>query len=411
MIDFAQFFAKDTPAPAPVWNGFPKFNMVGGHNDPEMVPVEQLVESAQRVLRAEGPNLATYNMDHGALGHLGLRGFLAKRLKDYRGIDVGPGQVLITSGSLQGLDLVNELLLNPGDVVVMEQLTYSGAISRVKRKGAEVVGVALDDDGMRADLLDAALAKIKAQGKTAKYVYLIPTIQNPTGSVMPAARRAEIIAACAKHGVPVVEDECYADLLFEGEWPHAIRAMPGGEQVIHIGSFSKSISPALRLGYITAQPEVLQRMVALKNDGGTPSIPQMIVADFCAHHFESHVAAMKARLHTKLKVLKEVLEEEFGTDAELTVPKGGIFFWLKLPENVDTTALLAAAQKEGLSFNAGREWSTDPETAKNSLRLCFALPDEAGIRAGVQKLAEVCHRLTGIPARGGNVLRGQKAAS
>lgn len=406
MIDFDKLYAKDTPPAAVAWSGFPRFNMVGGHNDPEMVPVDLLIESAQRALKAEGKKLATYNMDHGALGHAGLRAFLASRLKSHRGINCGPNDVLVTTGSMQGMELVNDLLLNPGDTVVMEQLSYAGAISGVKRRGCNVVGVPVDDDGMRADLLDETLAKLIKAGTKPKFVYMIPTIQNPTGTVMSVARRQAILDACAKHDVLIVEDECYSDLLFEGEWPHAIHAMKGGEQVIHIGSFSKSISPALRLGYVTTQNPVLQKIVALKRDGGTPSIPQMIVADFCERHFSSHVKAMQKTLGHKRDVMKEALEAEFGTDAELTVPKGGIFFWLKLPEQVDTAVLLAECQKEGLSFNSGREWSTDPETAKHSLRLCFALPDEATIKAGVHKLAEVCHRLTGIPRHGSNVPRG-----
>jgi 2-aminoadipate transaminase len=405
-IDFDGLLAAGLPAASGRPGSLPRYNFTGGNNDPDIVPVEALIASAERALRKEGRDLAIYNLGKGGLGHPGLRAFVARKLEAQRGMADSADDILITSGSLQGLDLVNEALLDPGDTVIMEQLTYSGSISRVRRLGVEVVGVPLDEHGLRMGELARTLERLKAGGVRPKYVYTIPTIQNPTGTVLPVERRHELLRLSAAYGVPIFEDECYADLLWEGEWPTAIRGLPGGEDVIHIGSFSKSLAPALRLGYVAAPWAVMGRLLALKQDGGTPAIEQMVVADFFGAHFDEHVTKLKRGLKRKLEVLTEALKEHFGTAAEFRTPPGGIFLWVELPEQIDTLALYAKASAEGVAFNPGPEWSTDPEPARHSLRLCFALPPEADIRAGIARLAEICHRETGIPLRSGNVARG-----
>jgi 2-aminoadipate transaminase len=322
-----------------------------------------------------------------------------------RGIRGTADDVLITSGSLQGLDLVNEVFLERGDTVIMEQLTYGGMITRLQRRGVRMVGVPLDEHGIRTDLLGTALEDLRAQGIRPKYIYTIPTVQNPTATVLSLERRHELLRLSEGFGVPIFEDECYADLLWEGEWPPALRGLPGGEQVIHIGSFSKSLAPALRLGYVSAPWDVTSRLVACKGDGGTPAIEQMVVADFFGQHFEDHVGLLKRRLRHKLEVLTGALEEQFGTAADFAVPKGGIFLWVTLPQQVDTQALTGPALAEGVAYNPGPEWSTDPEVARHSMRLCFALPPAEAIRAGIARLAEVCHRETGVPQRSANLVR------
>lgn len=404
-MDLEAAFAATTPPAAARFQGFPAYNFVGGHNDPAAVPTAALAESAARVLLAEGHLLATYGLDSGPLGHLGLRRFVAAKLHDQRGIQAAPDDVLITSGSLQALDLVNELMLEPGDTVIVEQLTYGGMLTRLARKGVHVVGIPLDEHGLDTDALEVELEALAARSIRPKYVYIVPTLQNPTATVMPVHRRERLLALSHRFNVPIFEDECYADLVWEGDWPPALRGLAGGEHVIHIGSFSKSLAPALRLGYVSAPWSVLSRLLALKTDAGTPAIEQMIVADYFGQHFETHVRDLKARLAQKCEVLMEALAEQFGAAAEFQRPKGGIFLWVKLPEAVDTKALEAAALAEGVAFNPGIEWATDAAVARSSLRLCYALPDVATIRAGIAKLAEICHRETGVPVRSGNLPR------
>ncbi len=405
VIDFDQLFARDLPAPAGPSRGWPRYNFTGGHTDPESLPVEALIASAERVLRREGRSLAAYNQGGNPLGHAGLRAFLADKLASQRGIETAADDILITSGSLQGLDLVNEVLLEPGDTVILEQLTYSGAIERARRRGASVVGVPLDAGGLRTDRLAAVLETLRAEGVRPKYIYTIPTIQNPTGTVSSLERRQELLRLSRAYGVPIFEDECYADLLWEGVWPPALRGLDGDAQVIHIGSFSKTLAPALRLGYVSAPRSVMSRLLACKTDGGTPALEQMVVADYFGAHFDDHVGRLKRALQQKLEALTGALEEQFGTAAGFAPPSGGIFLWVTLPDQVDTAALAGPALAAGVAFNPGPDWSVDPAAARHSLRLCFGYPRPAEIEAGIARLAEVCHRETGIPERSANIAR------
>src|ERR1700736_3104026 len=251
-FDFAPLLPAGLPAPAARWTGLAKFSFVGGNNDPEQVPVEGLIEAINAVLRREGKALATYNLAHGPQGYLPLREFLAIKLKRDAAIDCTANEIMIVSGSLQALDLVNQTLLARGDTVLVEQETYHGALDRLTRRGVNTVGIPLDAEGMRMDALASALADHKRRGVTPKYIYTIPTVQNPTGSILPETRRAEMLKLSQQYGVAIIDDDCSADLIWNGQRPPAIYAMASNNSVIHIGSFSKSIAPALRGGFIPA---------------------------------------------------------------------------------------------------------------------------------------------------------------
>ena len=402
-FDFAPLLAPGTPAPAVKWNGFPKYNFVGGHIDPDNVPVDALIEAATTVLRREGPTLATYGLNSGPLGYRPLREFLSGKLKGQAGIECSPDEIMITSGSLQGLDLVNTLLLGKGDTILIEKETYGGALTRLAKFGVNIVGIPLDQDGMRMDALKAKLAELKAKGVTPKYIYTIPTVQNPTGSIMTEQRRQEMIALAREYRVMIFEDECYSDLVWSGKRPRSIYSLAGGEGAIHIGSFSKSIAPALRVGYIVAKWEILARILGLKQDAGSGALEQMVLAEFCASHFHDHVPKLAKALSRKLQTLREALAEQFGTAAEFGDPPGGIYLWVKLPDNVDTVKLGQAALAAGVSINPGPEWSVDKDYARCRLRLCFANPEPETIKQGVAALAEVCRREFGVPLRSANI--------
>src|SRR5216684_2038778 len=402
-FDFAPLLAPSLPPPAAKWKGFPEYNFIGGHNDAEQVPVDRLTAAATAVLKREGATLATYGLASGPLGYRPLREFLADKLERTAGIACTSDEILITSGSLQALDLVNGLLLARGDTVLIEQESYQGSLNRLTRLGVNAVGIPLDREGMRIDAAAAALDDLARRGIRAKYIYTIPTVQNPTGTIMGEERRRELLRLADQHGVPVFEDDCYADLIWDGRRPPALYAMIRNGGVIHIGSFSKSIAPALRVGYIVAGWSVLSRMLALKTDAGSGALEQMVLAEYCAPQFTSHVPKLTRGLRTKLDTLMEALNEQFGTSAEFEDPKGGIFLWVKLPDNVDTLKLYQAALAAGVSINPGPEWSTDKAYAGSRLRLCFASPSHEQIREGVAVLAEVCRREFGVPARSANV--------
>jgi 2-aminoadipate transaminase len=405
-FDYAKRLRADLPPAAVKYTGFPKYNFVGGHNDCGSVPVAELVKASTAVLEREGHTLGTYGLNSGPQGYLPLREFLVKKLKQDAGIACTTDDLLITSGSLQGLDLVNALLIGPGDTAVIEQSNYGGTITRLKRLKANIVSVPVDKDGMNPAALAKALDDLNAKGIKPKYLYTIPTVHNPTATIMSEGRRREILALATQHDIPIFEDECYADLTWSGTRPPSFRAIAGNtNRVIHIGSFSKNIAPALRLGYLLASWPLMGNILGLKTDAGTGALEQMILAEYANKHFDAHVKGLRKVLKRKCDVLIEALEAEFGTAAEFDRPEGGIFLWVKLPDGVDTMKLFQAAGKEGVAINPGVEWATNQDYAKSRLRICYANPDEQNIRDGIAKLADICHREFGTPSRSRNVQR------
>jgi 2-aminoadipate transaminase len=402
-FDFAPLFNAGLPAPAAKWNGLAKYNFIGGNNDAAQVPVADLIAASTAVLQREGHMLATYGVASGPQGYRPLREFLANKLKRDAAIVCTADDILVTSGSLQAIDLVNGVFLARGDTVIIEQECYQGSINRLTRLGVNIIGIPLNRDGMRMDALSAALDDLKRRGIRAKYIYTIPTVQNPTGSIMPESRRTELLRLSQAHGVPVFEDDCYADLIWDGRRPPAIHAMSQNGGVVHVGSFSKSIAPALRVGYIVAGWDVLSRALAIKTDAGSGALEQMVLAEYCAPHFASHVTDLTRGLRKKLDALMEALDEQFGTAVEFEEPKGGIFLWVKLPDNVDTMKLNRPALAAGVAINPGPEWSVDQTGSRSWMRLCFASPTLEEIREGVAVLAEVCRQEFGVPVRSGNV--------
>jgi len=408
-LDFAPLLAPGLPPPAAKWNGFPKYNFVGGHNDAAHVPLDDLVKAANDVLSREGATLATYGLASGPQGYRPLREFLAQKLERTAGIVCDADQILITSGSLQALDLVNGILLQRGDTIITEAETYQGSLNRWTRLGVSAVGIPLDRDGMRMDALAAALDDLQRRNIRPKYIYTVPTVQNPTGTILSEARRHDMLRLAQAHGVPIFEDDCYSDLIWDGKRPPALYAMSRHGGVIHIGSFSKSIAPALRVGYIVADWSLIARMLAIKTDAGSGALEQMVLGEYCPAHFDAHVPALTRGLRKKLETLMDALNEQFGTAAEFDDPKGGIFLWVKLPDQVDTLKLYQSALAAGVAINPGPEWTTDKAYGKSRTRLCFANPSHEAIRAGVAALAEVCRREFGVPDRIANVQQQARA--
>ena len=395
-LDYSTLFNRDLPPPAAQWGGHPKYNFIGGHSDPEMVPVEGFIESAARVFRGDPRNISMYNFDGGPQGIVQLRQFVVDKLAEHRGVKVTTDEVLVTSGSGQGIELINEILLEEGDTAIVEAFSFSGALGNLRRRKVNAVGIEVDEDGMRMDHLAAALGELRNKGVRPKYIYTIPTLQNPTGTVMTMERRMRMLELSEEFGVPIFEDECYADLIFEGEYENAIRSLDDTNRVLHIGSFSKTLGPGTRLGYVVASWDVMSRLLSCKNDAGTGVMDQMIVGDYFNNHYEDHILEMRSALKRKCDALSSALRESFGPNVDFYVPRGGMYLWVKLPPGIDSRQLAGPALKEGIAFNPGPDWSADPDAAANYIRLCFALPSENEIWEGVEKLADV-FRAEGVP--------------
>lgn len=372
------------------WVGDPPYNFVGGHNDPASVPFGGFAEAATAALARHGPALARYNLGGSPQGHLPLREFVSEALARRAHMPTDASEVLVTSGSLQALDLVNAGLLAPGDPVIVEQATYAGTLSRLAALRADVHGVGLDSGGMRIDHLNGVLESLRRRGRRPKFIYTIPTVQNPTGTVMPTERRLELLETARRYEVAIFEDDCYADLVFDGQRPPTIRSLDaGGGQVVYCGSFSKTLAPALRLGYVVADRPMMSRLLALKTDAGSGALEQITVAEYAAAHFDDHVDALTAVLSRKCDAICGALRDGFGDLASFEEPRGGIFVWVGLPDGVDTDRLVAPAAERGVEFNPGSAWCTDPGHGASRMRLCFGHLRGEDISAGISALADV----------------------
>jgi len=396
-FDFSSLLRAGLPPPAVRWTGRAKYDFTGGNNDPDNLPLDGLIAAAEAVMKREGRTLATYGLASGPQGYRPLRDFLVSKLKADASIACSADDILITSGSLQGLDLVNATFLERGDTVLIEEDCYQGSINRLLRLGVTPVGIPLDGDGMRVDALATTLDALKRKGVRPKYIYTVPTVQNPTGTILPVERRREMLRLSAVYGVPIFEDDCYCDLIWSGKRPPALYAMSERGGVIHIGSFSKSIAPALRIGYIVAPWDVMSRMLTLKTDAGTGALEQMVLAEYCTANFSKHVPLLRKGLRAKLVTLMESLKEHFGDAAEFDDPKGGIFLWVKLPDGVDALKLYQPALAAGVVINPGPEWSVNKVRAHSRVRLCFASLSHEEINQGIAALAEVCRREFKLP--------------
>ena len=381
------------PEGEPRWSGDPPFNFVGGHNDPASIPFGGFAEAAAVALARHGQALARYNLGGSPQGHLPLREFIAAALDRRAHMPTDPSEILVTSGSLQALDLVNAALLAPGDAVVVEEATYAGTLSRLAERDVEVHGVSLDGEGIRLDHLDELLGTLAARGRRPKFVYTIPTVQNPTGTVMPVERRRQLLEVARRHGVAIFEDDCYADLVFDGSRPPTIRSLDGtGGQVVYCGSFSKTLAPALRVGYIVADWPLMGRLLALKTDAGSGALEQIVIAEYATSHFDAHVDKLVEVLDTKCQAMAAALSEHLPGVVEFVPPRGGIFLWATLPAGVDTAELVAPAAAAGVEFNPGAGWCVDPVYGASRMRLCFGHLSTDAIAEGIAALARVVQR-------------------
>lgn len=323
-----------------------------------------------------------------------LRQEVLKHLRS-QDIDATDEKLLILCGSQQGLDVVSSVLLDPGDLVVVEDPTYLWATCNFRSRQARCLPVPLDDEGIRLDMLESVLTRHRP-----KFIYVIPNFQNPTGVTMSLQRRQQLLQLAIKYQIPIVEDNFVGDLRYEGTPLPSLRALPGSENiVIHLGTFSKALCPALRLGWLVAPPETMSRLVIAKRASNlsTNSISQLILAEFLKEGlYEQHLVTVRNLYRNRRDAMLKTLQKELGfiTDkngrrAEISwsKPEGGMFIWLKLPDGLSSREMLSYAQQEGVVYAPGDLCFLSAEHTEY-MRLCFIQLDEATIIKGVRQLAK-----------------------
>jgi 2-aminoadipate transaminase len=307
------------------------------------------------------------------------------------GIDIDPDELLVTSGGQQVIDLVCKTLLDPGDVVVCEAPTYPGAVPTFCAYEAQVVQVTMDREGMRTDELEATLDELERAGRRPKFIYTVPTFHNPAGVTMALERRRELVRIASERELLVLEDNPYGLLRYEGTPLPTLRSLDGGAFVVYASTFSKILSPGVRLGWAAAPGPVLEKMSIGKqaSDLCSSSITQYFVsAYFDSRPWEEYVRSLIEIYRRRRDVMLDSLAEQFPREADWTHPEGGLFIWATLPDYIDTTDLLARALDDHVAFVPGRAAFLDGRGG-SSMRLNFSGVGEEQIREGVRRLGEV----------------------
>jgi 2-aminoadipate transaminase len=361
------------------------FNFGAGNPDPGVFPAEGLGEAARRVISRVGEELAHYPEQRGLPE---LRAVALERFERDHGMRPALDDVVITSGATQGLVLSAQGLARPGDPVIVEEFTYIGTIRIFKQCGLELVPVPLDDRGMRMDALADVLEKQDRIGRKPSFIYTTASYQNPTGTTQPLERRLRLVELARQYGVPIVEDDTYGDISFEPLLEPAIYTLAEPGEIMYIGSYSKILGPGLRLGYFIAAESIITRLLPWKMDGGTSALSQMIAAEYFKDNLWEHVEEGRNAVKEKRNTLLDALEAEFGRVEGMhwTHPDGGLFLWVKLPDQVDRARLQELAVERGITYATGQSFHALNQDAPY-LRLAFGWISRDDIAEGVRQLA------------------------
>jgi len=365
-------------------------SFAGGFPDPEWF-LPEIIDISEEIMRTNRGVALQYGPTP---GFTALREFMAARLTR-QGMKCSAADVLITSGSLQGLDLVCKVFLEPGDVVLTEAPTYIGALQTFAGYEVDIVSVPVDAEGMRIDELESLLADVRAGkragGRMPKFIYTIPSFQNPSGCTLSLERRRALLSVASRFGVPVVEDHAYAELRYDGEDIPSLKALDEDDIVVHLGTFSKIFSPGLRLGWMVGPRLVMEKAILFKQgtDQCSNSLGQMMALEYgkrglIEKQIEVTIASLRRKKDETLKALRTC----FGDSTTYTIPQGGFYTWVTFPEGVDTVALLPRAVKEyRVAYVAGPSFYAD-RSGGNQARLCFSQPRVDQIEEGIRRLHE-----------------------
>jgi 2-aminoadipate transaminase len=377
----------------------------GGLPAPDLFPVQRFEEACHKVLSQSSASALQYGQTE---GYSPLRQFVADNIARH-GIKTKPDNVLITSGSQQALDLLGKLLIDTGDRVLVEAPTYLGALQAFRVFAADFVSVPIDDRGLRTELLEKPLRS------DPKFMYVLPNFQNPAGTTLSEDRRVELVSLAERYGVPIIEDDPYGELRYEGDHLTPLLALDRKSlprdssytsgNVIYLSTFSKTLAPGLRLGWIVAPPEVIGKLAQLKQgaDLHTSTFNQFVAYEVARDGFlEEHVEQIRKVYRERRDVMLDALQQYFPPGVTWTHPQGGLFLWVTLPAGLDIQAILKSALEQNVAFVPGDSFFADNKAGRgrsrpSHMRLNFsnAAPDQ--IREGIRRLsAAVKMHLTSI---------------
>lgn len=366
-------------------------SFAGGLPDPALFPVAEYRQAMDRVMAAHGPQALQYSTTEGLtelrlalVDHLAAEGIICPD---------GPENVVLTTGSQQALELLGKLFVEKGDTILIEAPSYLGAIQAFSLRQPRYEAVEMDGQGLRVDLLEAKLADLKRQGRAPRFLYTVPTFQNPAGVSLSIERRRALVELAAREDFLIIEDDPYGRLRFRGQALPSLKSLDRTGQVISLRTFSKTLAPGLRTGYVVGAPDFLRRLVILKQSADlcSPALTQYIILEMLHNGaMERYIRRVIEIYGNKEAVMAQALREhQPATGANWNEPEGGMFFWLQLPDGLEAGPLLPRALEAGVAYVKGPAFYTNAEGGRDCLRLNFSQPSLSQIEQGIERLASI----------------------
>ncbi len=362
-----------------------RYDLNAGVPDRASLPARQLAAAATAVLEEDPGAALTYG---GQQGYEPLRAWIARTEGAKAGLAIGSEAVTLTSGSAHGLQNIALTFLAVGDAVIMGAPTYPGAIRTFRARGARIVTVPQDDDGLDTDVLAGTLASLTAAGTPAKLIYVVPNYDNPTGATLPLERREALVHLAAQHHALIVEDDAYAGLDIDGPPPTSLFAVAEGRGVLRLGTFSKTVASGLRVAWVLAEPHVTAALVHMRFDNGASSFLHRVVLTYLeTAHYEVHVQQLQAIYRERRDAAAAALVEHTEPYARFRTPGGGFFFWLHLNDPLAAQAVFEAAIARDVAVTPGPMYFAD-DNGDHSLRLVFSALPPDDLRAAIARLGD-----------------------
>ena len=361
-------------------------SLAGGLPDPDSFPSDKVADTLRDLVRAQGSILLQYGASQGS--ESGIEA--ARHRLRARGITAAPEEIQVTAGAQQAIELAARVLVDPGDVVLVENPTFIGTLGTFRNVGAHIVGVPIDEDGLVPETLEATIRSVKDSGRRIKILYTIPHFQNPSGVTLSLERKRKILRIAEEHGIVILEDDSYGELYFDDtpEKLQPFKSLDSTGQVIYTGSFSKILSPGLRLGWAAASAGFVERFDMAKQmlDVCTQPLVQALAAALCEEGFiDEHVIKLRSVYRSRCAAMLGALDRYMPENVHWTKPRGGFYVWVTLPEKLDAVEMLDAALANNVAYVVGTAFTPD-KSMRNTLRVSFCHENEATIEEGIKRL-------------------------
>ena len=358
-------------------------SFAGGIPSPEVYPTDILADISKDILKNNGTFTLKYGITEGYAPLIQQ----VKAKNDLQKIGSDDDITIITTGAQQGIDLAAKSLIDPGDTIIVESPTFVGTLNSLRSYQANLIGVPVENDGISLEATEEVL-----KSKSVKFIYTIPTFQNPTGITMSLEKRKGLLELAQKYDCLILEDNPYGELRFRGEVLPTIKSMDTEGRIIYVGSFSKTLSPGMRVGFLVGHPDLMDRIIVVKqaNDVHTPLLSQMIISEFMKQQdMDAHIAKGCASCKEKCDAMLSAMDKYFPEKAVYTRPDGGIFLWVTLPEGTDTALLLRKAIDRKVAFVPGNSFMVDAAKPSNCFRLNFTTATNEQIENGIKILGDL----------------------